>query len=294
MTLIMGVLNVTPDSFSDGGLYLNDADAIAHGLRLVQRGAHIVDVGGESTRPGSERVDPSVEQHRILDVVRELVEAKITVSVDTLRADTARRAIDAGASIINDVSGGTHDPAIFDAVAGAVTAVGEPVRFVLGHWRGIPDFAHSRATYRDVVTEVRDELAAQADRARTAGVTDAQLILDPGLGFDKTAEQGWQLLANLEELTTLGLPVMIGVSRKRMLAELRDELNAQVQVDAHAETSQEPSEGFGAADLATLDLATAVVSALAEGSKLWAVRVHDVWSTRVALQVRHNLEESRR
>ena len=273
----MGVLNVTPDSFSDGGLYLNEADAIAHGRHLVQLGANIVDVGGESTRPGSGRVDPADEQQRILTVVRALVDTGTAVSVDTLHADTARAAIAAGASIVNDVSGGTHDPAIFDTVAGAVTAAGDPVRYVLGHWRGIPDFSHSRASYSDVVGEVRDELAAQVERARAAGVTDAQLVLDPGLGFDKTAEQGWQLIANLDEFTALGLPVMIGVSRKRMLAELRDELR-----DEHGD------------DLASVDLATAVVSALAAGPHLWAVRVHDVWSTRVALQVRENLQEATR
>lgn len=284
----MGVLNVTPDSFSDGGLYLNEDDAIAHGRRLVQLGADVVDVGGESTRPGSERIDSGDEQGRILSVVRALTEGGVTVSVDTLHADTARAAIGAGASIINDVSGGTHDPDMFDAVAGARTAAGESVRYVLGHWRGIPDFAHSRATYRDVVAEVRDELAAQVQRARVAGVTADQLVLDPGLGFDKTAAQGWQLIANLSELAALGLPVMIGVSRKRMLAELLAELCDEREVGEFAETTPNTP------DVSTLDHATGVVSALAAGPELWAVRVHDVWSTRVALQVRHKLQEARR
>lgn len=288
MTLIMGVLNVTPDSFSDGGLYLNEDAAIAHGRRLAQLGANIVDVGGESTRPGSERVDSADEQQRILSVVRALAQDGVTVSVDTLHADTARAAIAAGASIINDVSGGTHDPDMFDAVADAVTDRGEPVRYVLGHWRGIPDLAHSRATYRDVVAEVRDELAAQVERARVAGVPAEQLVLDPGLGFDKTAEQGWQLIANLSELAALGLPVMIGVSRKRMLAELLAELFAELEVGEPADLTPKTP------DVSTLDHATAVVSALSAGPELWAVRVHDVWSTRVALQVRHKLQEARR
>lgn len=289
MTLIMGVLNVTPDSFSDGGAYLDAERAIAHGLDMVKQGADIVDVGGESTRPGAERVDPSVEQQRVLTVVRALVTAGVTVSVDTLHAETARAAIEAGASIINDVSGATFDPNIFSAVAGATTQAGTPVRYVLGHWRGIPDPQHLRSTYGDVVWEVRAELAQQIAAARAAGVTDAQLIIDPGLGFDKTAKQGWQLLARLGELKDLGLPVMVGVSRKRMLGELLTDLDTERAVTAETQLGQNSNTEHTVEER---DFPTAVTSALVAQTGVWAIRVHDVRSTRIALQVQRAWQEA--
>lgn len=273
MTLIMGVLNVTPDSFSDGGVHFDQSVAISRGLELVALGADIVDIGGESTRPGSERLDSSVEQARIMPIVEALVAAGVTVSVDTLHADTARLAIDAGAAIINDVSGATHDPDMFEAVAGARTANGQPVKFVLGHWRGTPDPDHARSTYADVVAEVRADLETQVDAALAAGLSPEQMVLDPGLGFDKTAEQGWQLLARISEIQSLGYPVMIGISRKRMLGEL---LNAV----------------GGDHDVTDRDLPTAVTSAFAAQAGLWSVRVHEVHSTRVALQVYTALQEA--
>lgn len=273
MTLIMGVLNVTPDSFSDGGEHSELDAAVARGHALVAQGAHIIDVGGESTRPGSERIDSSLEQSRILPVVEALAQAGITVSVDTLHADTGRLAIEAGARIINDVSGGTHDPKLLEVVAQARTSTGQQPTLILGHWRGTPDPNHARSTYENVVAEVRADLAVQANAALAAGVSHEQLVLDPGLGFDKTADQGWRLLAHVSEIESLGYPVMIGISRKRMLGDLLGEL-------------------AGEHDVLDRDLPTAVTSAFAAQSGLWAVRVHDVHSTRVALQVYTALQEA--
>lgn len=276
MTLIMGVLNVTPDSFSDGGEFLDPSRALEHARAMVQAGADIIDVGGESTRPGSERVDPKVEQARILPVVEELAAEGLTLSVDTLHAETAEAAIVAGASIVNDVSGGSFDPNMFGVIAGAHTSTGEPIRYVLGHWRGIPDPGHGRSQYDDVVRDVVGELSSQVRLAREAGIRDEQLILDPGIGFDKTAAQGWQLLANLDELAALGYPVMIGVSRKRMLGEL-DVARTDLATGSHER-----------------DLPTAVVSALMAERAIWAVRVHNVAATHVAFQVQQALREAKR
>ena len=260
-TRIMGVLNVTPDSFSDGGLYLDAEAALARARELVAQGAHLVDVGGESTRPGAARVSPQEEQRRVIPVIEALVGEGVAVSVDTVRASTARLAVAAGASLINDVSGGTADPEMRRVAAES------GARFSIMHWRGIPDPGHSRSRYTDVVVEVRDELARLAEAAVSEGVAAEQVILDPGLGFDKTAEQGWRLLAGLPELATLGYPLLVGVSRKRMLGET---LQAQ---------------RGGEASTADRDLATAVVSALAARSGAWGVRVHDVAATATALAV---------
>ena len=260
-TLIMGVLNVTPDSFSDGGEYLDPQVAIARARELVRQGANIIDVGGESTRPGASPVSLEEEQRRILPVIEALSAEGITVSVDTLHAATARAAVRAGAHYVNDVSGGLHDDEMFQTVAGLS---GEhDTRMIIGHWRGVPDPAHSRSEYRDVVVEVSDALAERAVRAVAAGIAPHRIVLDPGLGFDKTAAQGWQLLAHLERLAVLGYPVLIGASRKRMLAET---------LGAHDDT-------------AARDLATAVVSSLVARSGAWGVRVHDVASTAAALAV---------
>lgn len=260
-TLVMGVLNVTPDSFSDGGDYFEPDAAIAQGLRLAAAGADIVDVGGESTRPGAEPVTGEEELRRVLPVVRALAEAGITVSIDTLHAETAQAAVSAGARYINDVSGGTFDPAMYAAAAWASAEHG--AGFVVGHWRGIPDRAESRSHYADVVTEVRDALAEQARAAVAVGVDPAHIVLDPGLGFDKTAAQSWRLLAELDALTALGYPVLVGASRKRMIAE---SLGAPTM----------PEER---------DLASAVASAFAAEAGAWGVRVHDVAATKQALAV---------
>lgn len=256
---IMGVLNVTPDSFSDGGSFMEADAAVAHARLLVRQGADIVDVGGESTRPGAEPVRPEEELRRVLPVVRALAAEGIAVSIDTLHAETAQAAVAAGARYINDVSGGTYDPAMYSAAAWAAAEHG--AKLIIGHWRGVPDPGQRRSHYADIVADVRGALAAQAREAVDAGVGADRIILDPGLGFDKTGEQCWRLLAELDELTALGYPVLIGASRKRMIAEA---LGRPTQ----------PEER---------DLATAVVSALAARAGAWGVRVHDVEATVQAL-----------
>ena len=253
-TLIMGVLNVTPDSFSDGGRWQNLDDAIAHGVSMAEAGAGIVDVGGESTRPGAVSVPAGDERKRVMPVVRELVARGITVSIDTMHASTALAAVDAGAELINDVSGGLGD----DGMARVVAETG--VHYVAMHWRGGADV---QAGYQDVVTEVRSELKSRVAELVVAGVQPEKIVLDPGLGFAKDAGHNWQLLARLDELATLGHGILIGASRKRFIGALL-------------------AEG---APMTDRDAPTAVISALAARSGVWAVRVHDVASTRLALDV---------
>lgn len=253
-TLIMGVLNVTPDSFSDGGRWQSPDDAIAHGVAMAEAGASIVDVGGESTRPGATPVTDPEERRRVVPIVRELVARGITVSVDTMHAATALAAVDAGAEIVNDVSGGLAD----EGMARVVAETG--VHFIAMHWRGGADVA---AGYRDVVTEVRSELKNRVAELVVQGVAPERIVLDPGLGFAKDASHNWQLLARLDELASLGHGLLIGASRKRFIGALLPE-------GAPMEARDEP---------------TAVVSALAARSGAWAVRVHDVPSTRRALDV---------
>ena len=212
--LIMGVVNVTPDSFSDGGSWFETDAAIAHGLELVAQGADLVDVGGESTRPGAERVPAAEELRRVLPVVRELSAAGVPVSIDTMRAEVAEAALDAGAVLVNDVSGGLADPGILAVVAAA------RVPYVLMHWRGPSADMQSRALYDDVVVDVRRELVARVEAVTAAGVDPDQIVLDPGLGFAKTADHNWSLLAALPALRALGRPLLIGASRKGFLGQL--------------------------------------------------------------------------
>lgn len=259
--LVMGVVNVTPDSFSDGGRYLDPAAAIAHGLALVADGADIVDVGGESTRPGAARVAVAEELRRVVPVVRALAVEGVRVSIDTMRAAVAAAALDAGATIVNDVSGGLADA----EMPGLVAASG--ARFVMMHWRGHSARMDDLAVYGDVVADVRGELAARVAALTEAGVAPDQIVLDPGLGFAKQAEHNWEILRRLDELRALGYPVMLGASRKRFLGALLPE----------------------GAPVEQRDLATAVLSALVAGHGLWAVRVHDVRSTRVALDIARRL-----
>jgi dihydropteroate synthase len=258
----MGVLNITDDSFSDGGRYLDADDAVAHGLAMAAEGAGIVDVGGESTRPGATRVDPRVEASRVLPVVKELAAQGITVSIDTMHAEVARAALQSGARIVNDVSGGRADPAMAPLLAEA------GVPWVLMHWRPVSsDRPHEAPHYRDVVAEVRAELLAAVDDAVAAGVDPAQLVIDPGLGFAKTGQHNWALLHALPQLVATGIPVLLGASRKRFLGTLL----------AAPDGSPRPPDGR--------ETATATISALAALHGAWGVRVHDVRASVDALKV---------
>ena len=259
--VVMGILNVTPDSFSDGGLHLSVDDAIAHGHGLHAAGADIIDIGGESTRPGAGRVDATREQARIIPVIKALAAAGIPVSVDTMRADTARAAVSAGACLVNDVSGGLADDAMFATLAEL------RVPYVLMHWRGHSEQMQSLADYDDVVADVTRELQAQIDRALAIGVARDQLIVDPGLGFAKEADHNWTILRHLDVLIGLGYPVLVGASRKRFLGALL------------AGSDGSPREVLGR------DAATDATTALAAAAGAWGVRVHDVAHARDAVLV---------
>ncbi len=259
--VVMGVLNVTPDSFSDGGRYLDHDDAVAHGLRLRAQGADLVDVGGESTRPGAQRVDAPTEIARVVPVLRDLAAHGVPCSVDTTRAAVAEAALEAGAIMVNDVSGGLADPAMAPAMARC------RVPWVLMHWRGHSDRMDELACYQDVVADVRAELVARVNAAVLAGVDPGALVLDPGLGFAKTAAHNWALLGNLHVLTDLGFPVLLGASRKRFLAALL----------AGADGSPRRADDR--------EIATAAVSALAAAAGVWGVRVHDAAASRDAIAV---------
>ena len=255
----MGVVNATPDSFSDA--YPTAAQAVGHGLALLEGGADLLDVGGESTRPGAGRVPVEEELRRVLPVVRELVAAGAAVSVDTTRAVVAQAALDAGATLVNDVSGGDADPAMLPLVAATGCAV------VLMHWRGPSADMQSRAVYLDVVAEVRAGLADRLAAAVAAGVQPSQVVLDPGLGFGKTAAHNWALLRALPELSALGRPLLVGASRKGFLGALL----------AGPDGSRRPPAGR--------DAATAALTVLAAQAGAWAVRVHDAAGSADAVRV---------
>ncbi|WP_030147926.1 dihydropteroate synthase [Mycetocola saprophilus] len=260
--LIMGVLNVTPDSFSDGGHYLAPEDAIARGRALVEAGADIVDVGGESTRPGAEIVGVAEEIARVRPALEALSAAGITTSIDTMNAETARVALAAGTLYVNDVSGGQADPELLRVVAASETAI-----LIAGHWRGRLDAGDSLAHYADPVSEVVEELSRIVAAARAAGIPDDRIILDPGLGFSKTGAHNWAILRGLDRLTALGFPLLIGASRKRFLGEML------------------PAD----AEVAERDLPTAVLTALIADSGIWGVRVHEPRASARALDVWEHL-----
>jgi len=240
---IMGILNVTPDSFADGGKHDTYEKAVARGLEMIAEGVDIIDIGGESTRPGAERVSAQEEQQRVIPVIEKLSQTGIPISIDTMRAQTAELAITAGASIVNDVSGGLADDLMHEIVA----EMGCP--YILMHWRGHSKDMNSQAIYGDVVKDIIAELGTQIDAALQAGISRNNLIIDPGLGFAKDAAHNWEILNRIDEITDLGFPVLIGGSRKRFLGgETPDEREA-----------------------ATIALTKSLLA-----KKIWAVRVHSV------------------
>lgn len=258
---VMGVLNVTPDSFSDGGRFLNRGDAIAHGIAMWARGADLIDVGGESTRPGASRVDAETEIARVVPVIAELAAAGVVVSVDTTRARVADAALAAGATLINDVSGGLADP---DMVKVAALA---DVPWILMHWRGHSRDMYALAHYEDVVAEVHDELSQRVDLALAGGVDPSALVIDPGLGFAKSAEHNWALLSHLDVLLGLGFPVLVAASRKSFLGRLL----------ASEDGTARPPDGR--------EDATTAISALAAMAGVWGIRTHDAGRTLDAIAV---------
>ena len=211
----MGILNITPDSFADGGRHFEFSDAIARAQVMIEEGVDIIDVGGESTRPGADRIDEMTERERVIPVIQELVKLDATVSIDTTRHSIAREAIKSGARFINDVSGGLADEKMSRVVADH-----PHIQYIAMHWRGHSDQMQRRAVYKDVVREVKDELQDRIDTLISAGVDPDQLIIDPGIGFAKLPEHNWSLLKNIERIALLGFPILIGASRKRFLGEL--------------------------------------------------------------------------
>lgn len=257
---LVGILNVTPDSFSDGGRYLSVDAAVARGVRMAAEGADLIDVGGESTRPGAHRISADEERRRVLPVIRELAADGLACSVDTTRAEVAEAALGAGATVVNDVSGGLADPSMAKVLASA------RVPWILMHWRGHSRRMTELAVYDDVVAEVRAELLARVDVALDAGVDERNLVIDPGLGFAKRAEHNWALLRNLAALMEVGLPMLVGASRKNFLGRLL-------------------ADGSELRPPAGREIATASISALAAAAGVWGVRVHDVAASRDAVLV---------
>jgi dihydropteroate synthase len=241
--LVMGILNVTPDSFADGGKHFTFEHAVQRGLEMIEEGVDIIDIGGESTRPGADRVSAEEEERRVIPVIEALVGKGADISIDTMRASIARKAVEAGAVIVNDVSGGAADPDMFATVADL------GCKYTLMHWRGHSKEMNSLAQYDDVVKEVIEEVTLQLDKALAAGIKRENIVLDPGLGFAKDAEHNWEILNRLDEFIALGYPVLIGHSRKRFIG---------------GETPDQREAG-------TLKISESLV-----GRGIWAVRVHSV------------------
>jgi len=259
----MGILNITPDSFADGGKYLSKEDAIKQGRRLIAEGADIIDVGGESTKPGVDRVSEADELERVIPVVTELVKDGAIISVDTMRSEVAKQAIAAGASYINDVSGGLADEKM-----ASVIAQNPKIQYIAMHWRGHSKEMQKKAVYKDVVKEVKDELDERVSQLLKAGIDPEQIILDPGIGFAKESDHNWEILKNIERFQLLGYPLLIGASRKRFLGEL---VNAP-----------EPDKREAATIALTTELARL---------KVWAVRTHAVKAHQDAISVMERLRK---
>ena len=265
--LIMGVINITPDSFSDGGQFLDSGEAINHALELIREGANIIDLGGESTRPGALRVKIDEEQARVLPVIKALIQnaefksSGAIISIDTMNAQTAALAVASGAAIVNDVSGGLADDQMFAELKNL------NCKFIVSHWRGFSETMDSMNNYTSVAKDVAEELIERVAKAEAAGISRDRLIIDPGLGFAKDIAQNWHLVARLDELEKLQLPILVGASRKRFLAG-----------------ALEPQDAAGVSNQRR-DLATAVLTALLLQRKLWGVRVHNVATTLDAIKI---------
>ena len=262
-TLVMGILNLTPDSFADGGRHFKYEDAVARTKVMISEGVDIIDVGGESTRPGAERVSESEEIDRVVPIITELVELGIDVSVDTMRATTARAAIAAGAKYVNDVSGGLADKEM-----AKVIAANPSIQYIAMHWRGHSKDMNSLAIYQDVVREVKTELEERVEELLKSGVNADQLILDPGIGFAKNSEHCWELLRNLDRISLLGFPLLVGVSRKRFLGELLERSNTDER-----------------------DSATVAITTELARQGIWGVRTHSVRPHRDAIAVVEELRK---
>ena len=256
-TLVMGILNVTPDSFADGGKYLTTKEAVNHGRQLLAEGADIIDVGGESTKPGVDRVSEATELERVIPVIEELLKEGAIISVDTMRSNVAKEAISKGVSYINDVSGGLADEKML-----SIISANPSIQYIVMHWRGHSKVMQQNAVYKDVVKEVKEELDERVTSLINQGVSPEQIILDPGIGFAKEPEHNWEILKNIERFQLLGYPLLIGASRKRFLGEL---------VNANSTDDREAASIALTTELARLNI--------------WGVRTHSVKPHRDAIAV---------
>lgn len=261
----MGILNVTPDSFADGGKHFSLHDALKRADEMIAEGVDIIDVGGESTKPGAERVTLNEEISRVMPVITELSKKDVALSVDTTRAEVAQQAIKIGVSYINDVSGGLADPKMYKVIA-----ENPQVQYIIMHWRSHSKNMQELANYQDVVKEVKEELEARIESAIEAGVNPEQIIVDPGLGFSKLPEHNWELLKNLDRIALLGYPILIGASRKRFLGELTGSNNPEDR-----------------------EAASIAVTAMVAKQNVWAVRTHSVKPHRDAIATVDQLSKSR-
>lgn len=253
----MGILNVTPDSFADGGRHFTFTDAMTRAEKMIEEGVDIIDVGGESTRPGATRVDEDEELRRVIPVITEISKLGVAVSVDTMRSNVAKEAIKAGARYVNDVSGGLADPKMSSVIAG-----NSQIQYVVMHWRGHSEKMAELATYKDVVSDVRREIATRTEILVTEGVDPDQIIIDPGLGFAKEPEHNWALLNDLDRIALLGFPILVGASRKRFLGEILD--------------GAAPDER---------EFASVAVTTMVAREGLWGVRTHSVKPHKDAIKV---------
>lgn len=264
-TLVMGILNVTPDSFADGGRHFTIEDAIRRADEMIAEGVDIIDVGGESTKPGSDRITEAEEETRVIPIIAELAKKDVAISIDTTRASIAKKAIDLGVSYVNDVSGGLADPNMYKTIAAH-----PKVQYIIMHWRTHSKNMQELASYRDVVKEVKEEIEARIESAIEAGVNPEQIIIDPGLGFSKLAEHNWEILRNIERLALLGYPILIGASRKRFLGELT-----------------------GATSPDDREAASIAVTAMVAKHEVWGVRTHSVKPHRDAIATVNSFAKSK-